>query len=242
MATKAELEAELAKYKQASPASTAVTLGGENPAELAEKAVDPWVALSEPFDPSTVRKNPRGYHYISIDEVYNRLDDVLGPNWTLTVLSVGLSPVDPEWKKYGSRDPKAGFLASVTVRISALIAGNIHTVRDGVGADFADDPDKAIKTALANAVKKAANGFGVGRYLWKDEERAAIDEANQARNDVRELKKQVVALFKEQTGVTDATWDAQAPSARQELLADHFEVEVTDLASAETLNKILEGA
>lgn len=228
MPTKQELEQELAALRaQYGPEDDAKTMPDAMPSVME--------MLARPFDPATIKKNPRGYHYVQIDEVYNRLDEVLGPNWTLAVQGAQLTPVDPAWKKYGSANPKAGFLATVTVRISSLLDGNIHTVRDGVGADFADDPDKAIKTALANAVKKAANGFGVARYLWKDEERAAIDEANEARQNTKALKQQVVAIYESEVGSLQGS-----PADKAEQLAKHFGVEVTDLASAETLNAIIE--
>lgn len=232
MPTKAELEQQVEALKAAHAAEYGIDALNEQD----KPADDPWELLSRKFDAGTIKKNPRGYHYVSIDAVYNRLDEVLGPNWTLAVQSTMCHPVDPAWKQYGTRSPKAAFLAVVTVRISALIANNIHTVRDGVGADFADDPDKAVKTALANAVKKAANGFGVGRYLWNEEERAAIDEENEARNDTRALKLEVKALAEKQLGYS---LDGP-PSEVLDVLAALFEVDKSDLASAETLNKILE--
>lgn len=196
--------------------------------------------LAEHFDPKVVKKNPKGYHYLAIDTVQDRLDDVLGPKWSMEVVDSSVQVVNPEWKKYGSNNPKTGFLATVVVRIDAQLAtGTDRTVRTGVGADFADDADKAYKTALANAVKKAANGFGVGRYLWSAEERAAIDEAVEAANDVKALKKAVVALAKNQGAMQGQPWDGMSPADKQELLAKHFGVSVEDLASAETLNKIL---
>ena len=238
MPTKAELEQELAALRRADKASPEDTIQNGTTA-------DPWAMLQRNFDPQEVRKHPHSnFHYLSIDTVMNRMDEVLGPNWTLSVLSVSCAPVDPEWKKYGSRDPKTGFLATCTVRISALIQGGnppIHTVRDGVGADFADDPDKAIKTALANAVKKAANGFGVGRYLWNAEERAAIDEAQSARNDTKALKKAVAEKY--MTTLTEnqkIAFQDQPPADRLQDIAAYYDVVPEDLASADTLNTILE--
>jgi hypothetical protein len=240
MPTKAELEAEVAQLREQYGTEDTIQ-NGTTP--------DPWEMLSRPFDPKAVRKHPHSnFHYLSIDTMMNRLDEVLGPNWTLAVQTVSCAPVDPDWKTYGKAN-KTGFLASVTVRISALINGGpppIHTVRDGVGADFADDPDKAIKTALANAIKKAANGFGVGRYLWDAEERAAIDEAQAAGNDTRQLKKAVAALYRstladEGEGSPAQLFDAMSPADKLEQLSLYFKVPKEDLASAETLNKILEG-
>jgi hypothetical protein len=50
-----------------------------------------------------------------------------------------------------------------------------HVVnRSGVGADVAKDPDKAYKTAQAEALKKAANQFGVALELWTEEGREVV--------------------------------------------------------------------
>ncbi|MEM2991059.1 MAG: Rad52/Rad22 family DNA repair protein [Halobacteria archaeon] len=47
----------------------------------------------------------------------------------------------------------------------------------GVGADVDSDPDKAVKTALAEAIKKAGHQFGIALYLWDEKERQAVEEA-----------------------------------------------------------------
>lgn len=189
--------------------------------------------LAAKFDPTVIRKNPNGYHYVSIDAMYQRLDDVLGANWELEVVGSTLTMLPRSEKTYG-RNEKTAFIGTVTVRITATLDG-VTTVRSGVGADLADDPDKVIKTALANAVKKAGNGFGIGRYLWSEEERADIDRAVAEQNDVPALKAQVVALAQEQ--------GLELPEGKPEIakaLAAHFKVEPGDLASASTLKSILE--
>lgn len=189
--------------------------------------------LAAKFPETLIKKNPSGYHYVAIDDVYNRLDNVLGADWNLNVLNAQCHLIPREQKTYG-RAEKTAFNAVVSVEIEATVDG-VLSRRAGVGADFADDPDKAIKTALANAVKKAANGFGVGRYLWKEEERAAIDQSLAAAADVTVLKAKVFALAKED-GVD---FEGKSKAEVAQALADHFAVAVTDLASATTLNEII---
>lgn len=196
--------------------------------------------LAEHFPAEEVKKNPRGYHYISIDAVQNRLDEVLGPNWDLRVISSELRMLPRSEKTYGQAE-KTAFTGVVVVEITAYLGpatkpSAITVTRAGTGADLADDPDKVIKTALANAVKKAANGFGVGRYLWDEEERAAIDAEVRAKHDVPALKRKVMdkALGEGLEFPGDATSHEKATA-----VALHYGVEVTDLASAATLNEIL---
>lgn len=190
--------------------------------------------LSEKFPAKEVKDNPRGFPYVSIDTVMNRLDDVLKEHWDLDVLSSEVTLVPRAEYTYGSRE-KTAFLGRVTVVIRAFVDGR-EVARSGVGADVADDPDKVIKTALANAVKKAANGFGVGRYLWDAEERASLAAEKEATTSIPQLKKKVVEIFESKFGELTGTAAEKAIK-----LGEAFSVDPGDLGSPETLTKIIEG-
>jgi hypothetical protein len=192
--------------------------------------------LAAKFPAKLVKDNPRGFPYISIDTAMNRLDEVLGAGWHLDILNQDVSMLPRSEYTYG-RNEKTAFMAQVTVRITALIDG-AEVSRSGIGADVADDPDKVVKTALANAVKKAGNAFGIGRYLWDAEERADLKREQEALQDVKALKRQLVTLYETTTG--KELEGTAAEKAQQ--LATAFGVEPGDLGSPEVLSKLLADA
>ena len=116
--------------------------------------------LQEKFAVEDVKQREGGFgkklDYIPIDGVINRLNEVLplGYSWTVdnTVILEGSVVV-------------TGTLA---MNIVDERSGNVEVIRrSGVGADaVGKDMDKAVKTAYAEAFKKACNTLGVGLYLW----------------------------------------------------------------------------
>ena len=124
--------------------------------------------LSEPFPIEDVKQRRQGgilLDYISIDATIRRLNDVLGSEWS-TRLS---SPIDVRVLADGK------YAAIVVLELEAL-----GKVAIGTGADVAGDLDKVIKTALAEAIKKAGHQFGVGLYLWQESERAIVAKERKA--------------------------------------------------------------
>jgi len=140
-------------------------------------AAKPTLAkLIEKFPVEEYRKNPKGFHYIPIEKHIARWNEVCGSKWGLVVKSVEYAALPG--LTFGSRNPKPAAYALVIVSITAELDGETVT-REGVGGDFgaADDVDKLVKTALAEAIKKAGNEYGIGLELWDEEERALIDSA-----------------------------------------------------------------
>lgn len=127
---------------------------------MADVITEKLAALGARFDVKEVKQRTQGgrkLDYISIDATINRLNEVLGASWSLTENSVTLLPLEGK------------YLAFVSVSLSALGKEAL-----GVGADVAPDADKALKTALAEALKKAGHQFGVGLYLWDEGEREVV--------------------------------------------------------------------
>jgi len=125
-------------------------------------SVELLAKLSEPFPVEDVKQRRQGsvmLDYISIDATIRRLNDVLGVDWSFSV------------DKFELYQPGNGatYLAYVSGTLTAL-----GKSASGIGADTATDPDKAIKTALAEALKKAGHQFGIGLYLWDESERAEV--------------------------------------------------------------------
>jgi hypothetical protein len=164
--------------------------------------------LTAKFHPSLVKKNQSGQAYVSIDDYINRLNNVLGHAWAWQI---------NDWKLYPDTAPdtskgKKQYLAVVQGSLSIFLTdiGVISSggeddedaflttqkaviVRDGIGGDIGYDPDKALKTAQAEALKKACHQYGIALYLWKEAERDFIVlQKSAASNDVA-LKQLVVA-------------------------------------------------
>lgn len=174
-------------------------------------------ALSARFDVVDVKQRAqagRKLDYISIDSTIRRLNDVLGAEWSTRFVGV------PTLTDVGGQ-----YLAVVTLELEALSKKAV-----GVGADKASDPDKALKTALAEALKKAGHQFGVGLYLWDEGERAIVARDRAAASgDIAALKAKVFEKALE--------GGAKATAAG---VAEFFNVSVEDLQNASTLSKLLE--
>jgi hypothetical protein len=65
--------------------------------------------------------------------------------------------------------------------------------RDGIGAGVNFDPDTAVKTAQAEALKKACHQYGIALYLWDSAERDFVELQRQAAKSDVALKQLVVA-------------------------------------------------
>ena len=113
---------------------------------------DLFAALAAPFDPDEVKLRTqagRQLHYVTARTVMNRLDDVLGPeNW---------------WDDFVPLEHSV--ICRLTIR---LPDGTILTKSDAGGYAGMADPGDDDKSGFADAFKRAAVKFGVGRYLYRD--------------------------------------------------------------------------
>lgn len=136
--------------------------------------------LAAEFPKSEVRQRSGGggikLDYIDVVQTINRLTDVLGASWDWRVDDARVEIVDQDGPKYLAYER-----GHLTVRIPGPEEGTwTEVVRGGSGADVdARDPDKAIKTADAEALKKAGHKFGIALYLWDEEKRDAIAKYRQ---------------------------------------------------------------
>ena len=125
-------------------------------------------ALSANFLVSEVKQREGGFgkklDYIGIDSAINRLNDVLPMGYSWRVDSVNIME--------GS--------VIVTGTITIPMGDGTFIERSGIGADtVSKDMDKSVKTAFAEAFKKACNTLGVALYLWDADERAEIARERQ---------------------------------------------------------------
>lgn len=197
--------------------------------------------LARRFDVDDVGQRVQGgkrLDFIGIDKTITRYNEVLGAEWGFTVIDTELQQIevlktikDSEGNvvkdEYGrpKKEKVPQFLATVTGELQAL-----GKRAGGVGADVADDPDKAIKTALAEALKKASHQFGTALYLWNEEERNTVQKvrtAIAAGDEITPLKTQVMQK------ALDAGVEANA-----EKIAAHFKVSVADLQNIDILREL----
>ena len=160
--------------------------------------------LVRKFHPSLVKKNQSGQDYVAINDYINRLNEVLGHGWTWGVNN---------WKIMDAAPTKSGkpqymavvqgtlgiFLSDVGVISlgedddSFLTTQKAIVYRDGIGANTNFDPDTAVKSAQAEALKKACHQFGIALYLWDSAERDFVELQRRAATDDIALKQLVVA-------------------------------------------------
>ncbi len=113
---------------------------------------DLFAALAAPFDSDEVKLRSqagRQLHYVTARTVMNRLDEVLGPeNW---------------WDDFVPLEHSV--ICRLTIR---LPDGSVLTKCDAGGYAGMADPGDDDKSGFADAFKRAAVKFGVGRYLYRD--------------------------------------------------------------------------
>lgn len=151
--------------------------------------------LTERFHPSDVKKNQSGQDYVSIATYINRLNSALGGAWDWSLNHWEMRDAPPTAKG------KPQYLAIASGTLTVRMDDGAISTRDGIGASINFDPDTSVKTAHAEALKKACHAFGVALYLWSEEERDYIQLQRDAMvNDV-ELKRLVMTYTTTELGL-----------------------------------------
>ena len=161
-------------------------------------------ALTERFHPSLIKKNQSGQDYVSIDGYINRLNDVLGAMWSWSVNDWKIADAAPT--KSGKPQYTAVVQGTLTIILSDIGVVSIgidedsflttqraQVSRDGIGSSINFDPDTSVKTAQAEALKKACHQFGIALYLWQEAERDFIALQKAASTNDIALKSLAVA-------------------------------------------------
>jgi hypothetical protein len=164
--------------------------------------------LTEKFHPSLVRKNQSGQDYVAIDGYINRLNEVLGHAWAWEINESTFYPDAAPPTKNGKPQYVAIVRGTLTIILSDigvvsvgdeedgepyLTTQKAMISRDGIGAGVNFDPDTAVKTAQAEALKKACHQYGIALYLWDAAERDFVELQRQAGSNDSALKNLVVA-------------------------------------------------
>jgi len=163
-------------------------------------------ALTERFHHTLVRKNQSGQDYVSIDGYINRLNDVLGGMWSWNINDWKLYPDAAPPTKNGKPQYLSVVQGTLTIMLSDIGVVSIGTdedsflttqraqiSRDGIGSSINFDPDTSVKTAQAEALKKACHQFGIALYLWQEAERDFIALQKAASTNDIALKSLAVA-------------------------------------------------
>jgi hypothetical protein len=130
--------------------------------------------LSEPFDRTVEKQLKKGgvsLTYIPVSEVITRLNRVLGVDmWSYAILSCARDILDPDF-----------IVAHVRLSVTFVPTDDapaLTVVKDGIGGqkikrtkvgEILDLGDE-MKGAASDALKKAAQHFGIGLYLARSEE------------------------------------------------------------------------
>ena len=162
--------------------------------------------LTEKFHPSLVKKNQSNQDYVAIDGYINRLNDVLGHAWAWQINTWEINDAPPT--KSGKPQYMAVVQGTLTIILSDigvisvgdeddgepyLTTQKAMISRDGIGANVNFDPDTAVKSAQAEALKKACHQYGIALYLWDAAERDFVELQRQAATNDVALKQLVVA-------------------------------------------------
>lgn len=178
-------------------------------------------ALQAEFKPGEHKNRSQGgktLTYVDISATINRVNEVLGANWSIPRSHTTILPTK-----------EGGFGAMCEVWIEAEIDGVTKTLY-GVGAMQNKDPDMAVKTALAEAIKKAWHQAGVALYLWDEERRDKVAQAMAAAESPAARKRVMKAVAAERLGIENAS---------KEQVAAAFEMDVNDLDDDEKVSAAL---
>lgn len=184
--------------------------------------------LQAEFSAAEHKSRPQGgkaLTYIAIDATINRVNAVLGANWSVVPpTSTTLLPITD------SEGSISKYIAKCELFIEAEIDGVKKTLY-GFGAMVNADPDMAGKTALAEAIKKAWHQAGVALYLWDPEARDRIAKKSKvAAGGMRAKKKALKDIVVRETGV-------EKPSLTE--IADFFNTPAGDMDDEPTLDLLL---
>ncbi len=185
--------------------------------------------LSAQFPASQVKEREGGGKktllYLSIDSVMNRINETIPGMESVQIEITDKFQNGPfNVVKNAMANDKTWFTDTlqqytVTVTVAMTINGSR---RDGIGSDevfefrpnkYAKkfepvmDMDKAWKTAYANAIKKAADKFGIGTYLWKEEERNKIMQSKSGDDQDNEYHADDIPVMKKPTKLPQELMD-----------------------------------
>lgn len=138
--------------------------------------------LSEPFPQEmerTLSKGGTNLTYIPVSEVINRLNKVLGVDkWSFTIIKCERDASDPDFIVAHVRIDWKSSDSSPIISRDGFGGQKIKRTKQGAIVDLGDE----FKGAISDALKKAAQTFGVGLYLARSEDAMEIEQVIDASN------------------------------------------------------------
>lgn len=177
--------------------------------------------LSEPFPREMERQLKKGgtsLTYIPVSEVITRLNKVLGVDkWSFEIISCGRDALDPDYivahvrMTWYSQEP-----LGLIVR-DGIGGQKIKRTKSGEIVDLGDE----MKGAVSDALKKAAQTFGVGLYLARSEEAMLEEYAAEREQRVQDsINPEVAALWNDFVAASK-TLDADQKSQLNDFWNEH---------------------
>lgn len=140
------------------------------------KMTNLYQQLSEPFPQEMIRSiNKSGVNllYVPVAEVINRLNKILGVDkWSFTIIKCERDAMDTDNIVAHVRIVWCSDSGSGCVSRDGIDGSRIMRTKQGQIVDLGD----AYKSAVSNALKKAASTLGLGLYLSRSDEAIEIEQ------------------------------------------------------------------
>lgn len=161
------------------------------------------IDLSEPFPPEVereLRKGGTSLTYIPVSEVIARLNRCFGVlNWSSEIVRCERDPLDPDFIVAHVRltaYPDGGWGSSVTK--DGFGGQKIKRTKQGEIVDLGDE----FKGAVSDALKKAAQQFGVALYLARSDEALSIEIEQDMAQSRPQIDPKVASLWEQFKGMS----------------------------------------
>ena len=166
------------------------------------------VDLSEPFPPEVereLRKGGTSLTYIPVSEVIARLNRCFGvTGWSSEIVRCERDPLDPDFIVAHVRLSTHGGDGWTAVTKDGFGGQKIKRTKAGEIVDLGDE----FKGAVSDALKKAAQQFGVALYLARSDEALSIEIEQDMAQSRPQIDPKVVALW-EQFRTLSGTFGAE---------------------------------
>jgi hypothetical protein len=211
---------------------------------------DTYTRLSEPFPQEmekVITKSGVNLTYIPVSEVINRLNKVMGfDKWSYSIVSCGRDASDLDFVLAHVRiDYFPSGSEMKPISRDGFGGQKIKRTKQGAIVDLGDE----FKGAISDALKKAAQAFGVGLYLARTEDAMEIEQAIDASNAPiseheqrwESFKTMSKSLTKEQREQISSAWASEYGDKPKPTSANDVDDETLNFLIAHAMSAKLSG-